>query len=113
MAKLKTIAPTKNWRIRTPDGVPDGFFFIEADLENPGKHYPRLEVMQEDYGRHNGYDRNTRMADAKLIVAAPDLLKACETLVRHYGFDWRNPAVLLAKAAIKKATLKIPENGES
>jgi hypothetical protein len=69
---------TKNWRIRhdSPND-PDSFFFVEADLGKDG-HYPRIEVMQEDFGDHNGYDRATRMADAKLIISAPLLLDALE-----------------------------------
>lgn len=46
---------TKNWRIRYADPNDEGsFFFIEADLEKEG-FYPRIEVLQEDYGDHNGY----------------------------------------------------------
>lgn len=71
---------TKNWRIRLTDPNDEkGFFFVEADLLKEG-HYPRVEVMQEDYGDHNGYDHETRMADAKLIVAAPKLLQTLKDI---------------------------------
>lgn len=64
---------TKNWRIRKHDN----FFFIEADLPNADKNgfYPRLEVMQEDFGDHNGYTKKLRLADALLISKAPEMLE--------------------------------------
>lgn len=66
---------TKNWRIRE---VGESMFFIEADLPNAEEngHYPRIEVMQEDYGEHNGYTDEIRMDDAKLIVKAPKMKDA-------------------------------------
>jgi len=66
---------TENWRIRVAS---ESMFFIEADLPNAEEngHYPRVEVMQEDYGDHNGYTDEIRMADAKLIVAAPKMKEA-------------------------------------
>lgn len=69
---------TENWRIRMTTPEIDSFFFIEADLPNAEEngHYPRVEVMQEDYGVHNGYTDEIRMADAKLIVAAPKMKEA-------------------------------------
>ena len=66
---------TENWRIRQPN---ENMFFIEADLPDAEKngHYPRIEVMQEDYGDHNGYTDAIRMEDAKLIVLAPKMKEA-------------------------------------
>ena len=66
---------TKNWRIRE---VSESMFFIEADLPNAeaNGHYPRVEVMQEDYGDHNGYTDEIRMNDAKLIIKAPKMQEA-------------------------------------
>jgi hypothetical protein len=66
---------TENWRIRQPN---ENMFFIEADLPDAEKngHYPRVEVMQEDYGDHNGYTDAIRMEDAKLIVLAPKMKEA-------------------------------------
>lgn len=68
----------KNWRIRRATPEIDSFFFIEGDLPNAEEngHYPRVEVMQEDYGDHNGYTSVIRMEDAKLIVAAPKMKEA-------------------------------------
>ena len=66
---------TENWRIRQ---LNENMFFIEADLPDAEKngHYPRVEVMQEDYGDHNGYTDAIRMEDAKLIVLAPKMKEA-------------------------------------
>ena len=69
---------TENWRIRKTGNEEDSFFFIEADLkdaENNG-YYPILEVMQEDFGDHNGYTYDIRMKDAELIVLAPKMKEA-------------------------------------
>jgi len=69
---------TINWRIRKVSNEDNSFFFIEADLPNAEEngHYPRVEVMQEDFGDHNGYTREIRMADAELIVSAPKMKNA-------------------------------------
>ena len=66
---------TKNWRIKHLD---ENMFFIEADLPDAEKngHYPRVEVMQEDFGDHNGYTDDMRMENAKLIVSAPAMKEA-------------------------------------
>lgn len=73
---------TINWRIRHVD---ESMFFIEADLPNAKEngHYPRIEVMQEDYGDHNGYTNEIRMADAKLIVAAPKMKEAINEVLEN------------------------------
>lgn len=54
------------------------YLLNDDDLPNNSgdAHFPRVEVMQEDYGDHNGYTSNIRMADAKLIVAAPNMKDA-------------------------------------
>jgi hypothetical protein len=69
---------TENWRIRKAGNEEDSFFFIEADLKDAEKngHYPRVEIMQEDFGDHNGYTYAIRMEDAKLIVLAPKMKEA-------------------------------------
>lgn len=69
---------TENWRIRKANNEEDSFFFIEADLKDAEKngHYPRVEVMQEDFGDHNGYTRQIRLADAELIISAPKMKEA-------------------------------------
>ena len=57
---------TENWRIRKAGNEEDSFFFIEADLKDAEKngHYPRVEIMQEDFGDHNGYTHAIRMKEA-------------------------------------------------
>jgi len=74
---------TINWRIRKVNNFEqlneeDRLFFIEADLPDAEKngHYPRVEVMQDDFGEHNGYTREIRLADAELIVTAPKMKDA-------------------------------------
>ena len=71
---------TENWRIRI---VSENMFYIEADLKDAEKngHYPRVEVMQEDYGDHNGYTDEIRMNDAKLIVKAPKMQTAINDIL--------------------------------
>lgn len=111
---------TKNWRIRNTGDDEDSMFFIEADLPDAEKngHYPRVELMMEDYGDHNGYTHEIRMADAKLIVAAPDMLQAlkdAQVALEIYGGNKKVkkgefvPSVVLAyrtvTKAIKKATI--------
>ena len=70
--------PTQNWRIR----YIEDFFFVEADLPNAeeGGFYPRLEVMQEDFGDHNGYTRRLRMEDAVIIAFAPEMLSILQDI---------------------------------
>ena len=79
MVKHK-VTGTENWRIKAfpQKQNEENFFFIEGDLPDVDKtgHYPRVEVMQEDYGDHNGYTHELRMADARLIVQAPKMLEA-------------------------------------
>lgn len=90
---------TKNWRIRK---VNEDFFFIEADLPDAEKngHYPRLEVMQEDFGEHNGYTYELRMSDALLISKAPEMLEFIKTYYRYLNLDDQ----LKAEQLIKEAT---------
>jgi len=69
-----------NWRVRKAN---EDFFFVEADLPNneDEKYYPRLEVMQEDFGDHNGYTYEMRMHDAQLISCAPEMLDMLQNIV--------------------------------
>jgi hypothetical protein len=81
---MEPVLTTENWRIRRATLELDSFFFIEGDLPDAEKngHYPRVEVMQEDYGVHNGYTHEIRMADAELIVAAPKMRKAINEVLK-------------------------------
>lgn len=53
-------------------------FFVEAANNNRPDLGYGIEIMMDDFGDHNGYPREQRLADAHLIAAAPDLLEACE-----------------------------------
>ncbi len=59
-------------------------FFVEAN-NNKEKVGHATEIMQDDYGDHNGYPREQRMADAKLIASAPDLLEALQEILMYCG----------------------------
>ena len=75
---------SKNWRIVFWDeSDPDASFFIQADLERPG-FYPRIDVMQDDFGDGVGYTREMRLADARLIVAAPKMLDVLRAFIVAY-----------------------------
>jgi|GEM_PF-2999660 len=50
-------------------------------------HYPKVDVMQEDFGEHNGYTRDIRMEDAKLIVLAPKMKKAITEILEVLDGD--------------------------
>lgn len=103
---------TKNWRIRE---INEYVFFIEADLPDAEKngHFPIIEVMMEDFGEHNGYTREIRMADAKLIVAAPEMLEALQHIAEYWNRDRNDSAmhdalwhiIEIAEDAIRKATI--------
>ncbi len=81
---------TENWRIRKVDNEEDGFFFIEADLKDAEKngHYSRVEVMQEDFGDHNGYTRQARLEDAELIILAPRMKEAIIEVLEVLDGQW-------------------------
>lgn len=81
---------TNNWRIRfqnasnTDDG--ESGFFIEADIPNAEEHghYPRTELMAEDFGDHNGYTREMRMNDALKIVSISQSQPTPPTLLNEW-----------------------------
>lgn len=77
---------TKNWRIRHID---ENMFFIEGDLPNAEQngHYPRVEVMMEDFGEHNGYTKEIRMVDAELIISAPNMRDAINDVLETIDGD--------------------------
>lgn len=79
--------------------------FIEQDAD--GWHSLRVEVDSDDC------DSDTAMANAKLIVAAPDLLEACQLVsnasagtcdASNIDFSKMEPAMMAVEEAIKKAT---------
>ena len=44
-------------------------------------HYPKVEVMQDDYGEHNGDTKEIRMSDANLIISAPKMRDAINDVI--------------------------------
>lgn len=58
-------------------------FIFQADLPDAEKngHYPRVDLMQDDFGEHNGYTSEMRMADAELIVSAPKMRDAINDIL--------------------------------
>ena len=80
---------TENWRIKTLGNEDDSFFFIQTDVKDAemNGHYPKVDVMQEDFGEHNGYTRDIRMEDAKLIVLAPKMKKAITEILEVLDGD--------------------------
>lgn len=75
---------TLNWRIRKSPFPGDKFYFIEGDLppDLVKNHFPKVEVMQEDFGDHNGYTDELRMNDAKLIISAPIMKSAITEILK-------------------------------
>jgi hypothetical protein len=64
-----------------------------------------------EIGRFSRIDRDEQLANAKLIAAAPELLRSCMQLLQcriDHLEEWGNPddwyEVVLAKEAIRKAT---------
>lgn len=89
---MRKFKGTENWEIRE-EGE---FFFIQGYLpgakgkdifEMPAGHYPRIEVMQEDFGDHNGYTEELRRYDALLISKAPELLKMLERVYNETSYQ--------------------------
>ena len=76
---MKDLGITKGeWRIRLfPDG--DDFFVEAPNLNKPQLGYG-IEIMQDDFGEHNGYPREQRLADAILIADAGNVAQKCGLL---------------------------------
>ena len=67
-----------DWKVRFYGGEDDGesMFFVEApNLNKPELGYG-IEILMEDFGEHQGYPRPQRLADAYLVAASPELVKA-------------------------------------
>lgn len=64
------------WHVRFLGGENDGEndFFVESRKQE-GQAYG-IEIMMDDYGNHNNYPREQRLADAKLIAASKGMYEA-------------------------------------
>lgn len=91
------------WKVRFLGGKDDGenTFFVEAKNNNMPQSGYGIEIMMEDFGDHNGYTREQRLADANLIAAAPDLLEALIEIIKIS--DRKHDAWDKGKAAVLKA----------
>lgn len=88
------------WNVRyfRPE-EPELGFFIEAKNNNKPELGYGIEILMDDFGEHSGYPFEQRLADAKLIAAAPELLAALEYYFEHgQSSAWHD----MAKAAIQK-----------
>ena len=64
------------WRI---EFMGDGDFWVKSDYNSTT--YYGTDILADDYGEHNGYTRDQRMADASLISKSPELLEQCQNLL--------------------------------
>ena len=85
-----------------PDNKEKSDFWVKS-FENEVTSYG-TDIMADDYGEHVGYVREQRLADAKLIAAAPKMLKALKTILTIHRTDLTTLALKQAENAIKKAT---------
>ena len=77
------------WKVRffgnanKDDG--ENMFFVEApNLNMPNLGYG-IEILGDDFGDHNGYPREQRLSDAKLIAVAPEMLNLLKII--RMGLD--------------------------
>lgn len=97
------------WKVRFFGGKDDGenMFFVEAINNNKPELGYGIEILQEDFGEHNGYPREQRLADAKLIAAAPEMLAALQNIANGQFGELKGDFILrvrnLCNETIKKA----------
>lgn len=95
------------WVIRFMDNrSPENGFFVEAKNNNKPELPYGIEIMMDDFGDHNGYPLSQRLADAKLIAAAPDLLHSLRRIIgfiEYQKLDYESSMIRQAKEAIEKA----------
>lgn len=101
------------WKVRFMGGPDDGEndFFVEAKNNNKPELGYGIEILGDDYGDHNGYPREQRLADAQLIACAPEMLEALKEVWTTYQYDLNvadegslaNITLIKVKNAIAKA----------
>ena len=87
----------KQWEFRK-----DGFVYCTATGERVCSPHSTLPDSIKKFGPH----KQDLKANARLIAAAPDLLKALKAMLTHMGMDeddWNKPTFDQARAAIAKA----------
>lgn len=94
MNKKEDLVKWKTVETRTPS-FPDGVIFIKEDTP---VEFPLAIVVFPIGGHENGI--RMQRERAKLIAAAPELLRACKEALRHVSA----PGYDVLCAAIKKAT---------
>lgn len=87
------------WRIAFMSGLPEdeADFWVKSDV-NEVVHYG-TDIMQDDFGDHNGYPRQQRMEDAKLIADAGNTIQQCDKLPSELLSE-RDDAVRIIREAI-------------
>lgn len=96
MNKKENLVKWKTVETITP-GYPDGVIFIKEDTS---VEFPFAMVAFPLGGHENGTKKQRERA--KLIAAAPELLKACQEALRYVCVE--EPAYDVLCDAIKKAT---------
>jgi hypothetical protein len=108
METKHTPGPWKVRFLRNED--PESGFFVEAKNNNIPDIGYGIEILGDDYGDHNGYPAEQRLADARLIAAAPEMLKILHLFVESDDMpgweakDRISYALNLAKEVIQKTT---------
>jgi len=62
------------WRIQFMADDETEDFWVKSDFNEVTGY--GTDILCDDFGNHVGYTREQRLADAKLIAAAPDMLEA-------------------------------------
>ena len=105
---MKTKHTPKPWEIKIHDKGP---YFTEVEVWH--QNYGRLAIMQDNTSIWNS-EKNEEVAkealdqtiaNAKVMVAGPELFGACKMVLEelYFGGDWKNAKKILGEA-IQKAT---------